>query len=150
MSSRAQSEPKIFGIFLICQDAEEEFNSFEPTTFSQKLTLYLPKTNSHSNQLFFELDTTLSKQIPNSCNISTRSGKSSTPVVFSKSAIGQDQGWDSTFLRTGSKKLQTSDRIYIYDKIKQLSCYLMKYQNRKTFYYVFLIHLCKLNALIDA
>ena len=71
--------------------------------------------------------------------------------MFSKSAIGQDQGWDSTFL-TGSKKLRTSDRIYIYiyDKIKQLSCYLMKYHNRKTFYYVFLIHLCKVNALIDA
>ena len=32
--------------------------SFEPTTFSQKLTLYLPKTNSHPNRFFFELDTT--------------------------------------------------------------------------------------------
>ena len=32
--------------------------SFEPTAFSQKLTLYLPKTNSHSNRFFFELDTT--------------------------------------------------------------------------------------------
>ena len=32
--------------------------SFEPTTFSQKLTLYLPKTNFYSNELFFELDTT--------------------------------------------------------------------------------------------
>ena len=56
------------------------------------------------------------------------------------------QGWDSNFLRTGSKELQTLDRIY--DKIKQLSCYLMKYHNRKTFYYAFLIHLCKVNALI--
>ena len=32
--------------------------SFEPTTFSQKLTLYLPKTNFQSNQFFFELATT--------------------------------------------------------------------------------------------
>ena len=32
--------------------------SFEPTTFSQKLTLYLPETNSHSNRFFFESDTT--------------------------------------------------------------------------------------------
>ena len=32
--------------------------SFEPTTFSQKLTLYLLKTNSHSNGFFFELDST--------------------------------------------------------------------------------------------
>ena len=37
--------------FLICQDAQEELVSFEPTTFSQKLTLFLPKTNSHSNWL---------------------------------------------------------------------------------------------------
>ena len=33
--------------------------SFEPTTFSQKVTLYLPKTNSHSYRFFFELDLTL-------------------------------------------------------------------------------------------
>ena len=77
--------------------------------------------------------------------------------------FGINQGWDSNFLRTGSKELQTSDRIYIYDKIKQLRCYtiksytikllydkikLMKYHNKKTFYYAFLIHLCKVNALI--
>ena len=32
------------------------------TTFSQKLTLYLPKTNSHSNRFFFELDTTIDNE----------------------------------------------------------------------------------------
>ena len=32
--------------------------SFKPTTFSQKLTLYLLKTKSHRNWFFFELDTT--------------------------------------------------------------------------------------------
>ena len=37
---------------------QKNFISFEPTTFSQKLTLYLSKTNSHCNHLFFKLDTT--------------------------------------------------------------------------------------------
>ena len=37
--------------------------SFEPTTFSEKLTLYLPKTNSHSNRFFFELHTTKKNMI---------------------------------------------------------------------------------------
>ena len=32
--------------------------SFEPTTFSLKLTLFLPITNFHSNRFFFELDST--------------------------------------------------------------------------------------------
>ena len=32
--------------------------SFEPTTFAQKLTLYLPKINYYSNRFFFQLDST--------------------------------------------------------------------------------------------
>ena len=32
--------------------------SFEPTTFSQKLNLNLPKTNSHFNRFYLELDST--------------------------------------------------------------------------------------------
>ena len=55
---QAQSGLKFFEIFLICQDVQEELCFFEPTTFSQKRTLYLLKTNSHRNRFFFELDTT--------------------------------------------------------------------------------------------
>ena len=35
---------------------KESLASFEPTSFSLKLTLFLPKTNSLSNPFFFEID----------------------------------------------------------------------------------------------
>ena len=39
--------------------------SFEPTTFTPKLTLFIPKTNSHSNRFFFELDSNPLKSLLN-------------------------------------------------------------------------------------
>ena len=38
---------------------KKNFVFFKSTTFSEKLTLYLSKTNSHSNLFFFQLDTTV-------------------------------------------------------------------------------------------
>ena len=47
--------------------------SFEPTTFSLRLTLFLPKTNSHSNRFFLKLNSIDNSQKKKSENFNLQS-----------------------------------------------------------------------------
>ena len=90
--------------------------SFEPTTFSQKLTLYLPKTNSQSNQFFFELAATFTKwtqnrypQILANPELSFNpacAGANIDLVFFSLSAV-------TDFLRTSLFTFRNNDQISV-------------------------------------